>query len=184
MKKLTHLFAVLILSFAAFFFAFTPSVSAVPGDHITATITIGSGLSYTEPGEIRFDNLDRISSGGTTEYVSTGGNHIINLAMSFEKELMGYTFTAATVNGVNTPISAPAFQGDSYKITVPESDNYVINLTATKTGEAKYTIIWANPDVKDDIQDEDMSIQLSTLSIQRALLSTVTSMSKSPLAIK
>ncbi len=161
MKKLTHLFAALILSFAAFFLAFAPSASAAPGDHITAKITIGSGLSYTAPGTIQFDDLATISSGGTTEYISTGGNHIINFAMDFLYETQGYTFTAATVNGSTATLVAPTHVAgdDNYKITVPESDNYTINLTATKTGEAKYTIIWANPDVKDDIQDEDMLIK-------------------------
>lgn len=161
MKKLTHIIAALVLSFAAFFLTFTPIASAAPGDHITAKITINAGLSYTEPGTIQFDDLATISSGETTEYISTGGNHVINFAMDFLHEIQGYTFTAATVNGATVTLVAPTHVGgdDNYKITVPESDDYMINLTATKTGETKYTIIWANPDVKDEIHDEDMLIK-------------------------
>lgn len=162
MKKLQFAITTLFLGLLAFLLPFaSANVFAAPGDRISATITIGGGLSYTVPDTIQFDDLATISSGGTTEYVSTGGTHVINFAMDILYENQGYTFTSATVNGVNTPIVEPTHTGEdhNYKITVSEETSYTINLTATKTGQEKYTIIWANPDVVDDIQDEDMLIE-------------------------
>lgn len=161
MPKLKNLFAALVLSLASFLPFVGTDVSAVSGDHITARITINNGLDYTEPGVIYFDDLTPISSGETTEYESTGGTHTISFAMSFERELMGYTFTAATVNGVDATLIAPTHTGEDndYRVIVNEDTNYVINLTAERTGEERYTIIWANPDVKTEIHDKDMLIK-------------------------
>ena len=160
MKKIFSLFAGLVLSLVGIL-SFSAVVFAAPGDHITATITISNGLSYTEPGTIHFDSLAPISSGGTTEYISTGGQHTISVGMTFESELMGYVFTAATVNGSDATIVAPTHVDgdDDYHITVSEATSYTINLTAERSGPTKHTIIWANPDVKDDIRDEDMLIR-------------------------
>ncbi|MBR0415995.1 hypothetical protein IJI64_02410 [Candidatus Saccharibacteria bacterium] len=160
MKSFSKLVLAIFFSFASVFLSFSGLAHAAPGDHINAKITIGSGLSFTEPGTIQFDNLAAISSGQTTEYISTGSSHVINFAMSFEKELMGYTFTAATVNGTAVTITAPTHVGgdDNYRIAVSEDDHYVINLTAEKTGTVRHTIIWGNPDVKQDVA-EDMKIK-------------------------
>lgn len=160
MQSFKKILLATLFSFASIFLPLSSIAHAAPGDHINATITIDNGLSFTEPGTIQFDDLATISSGGSTEYISTGGNHTINFAMSFEKEQMGYTFTSVTVNGAATAITAPTHIGgdDNYRITVAEASSYVINLVAEKTGTARYTIIWANPDVQQDVA-EDMKIE-------------------------
>ncbi len=157
MKKVFRLLAGLILSLASAL-SLPVATFAATGDHINATITITDGSTLLDSNEpIQFDDLSPINNGGSTEYISTGGTHTISFSMSFEKVLEGYTFTAATVNGTETTVTNPT-EG-RYAVSVSEASSYTISLTSAKTGPSKHTIIWANPDVKDTIHDEDMLIR-------------------------
>lgn len=157
MKKLINLFTVLIISIVPFLSPLLQSNAyATVGDPTQSTITFVNGATFLVPNAISFDDHDQLANGDTVDYISTEGQHTISFGMTFEKELEGYTFTSATVNGAATALAGPT--AGRYSVSVPETANYQINLTAERTGSQKHTIIWANPDVKDVIIDPDMLI--------------------------
>lgn len=159
MKKIVTTFMALVLSFAGFFLPISKTDVSAIGEAIGATVTITNGLNYLVPDTIHFDDI-AITSGTEFSYLTTGGAHTLSFAIDFEYELQGYSVASATVNDSAAGVVGPA--DGQFRISLselPNGSNYNVNLNIVKAGETKYTIIWANPDVKDDIQDEDMLIK-------------------------
>ena len=157
MKKLSRFLAALFFGVASFALPILKSSPAFAeaGDPVSSTITIASGQQYLE-GNIEFDEHQLPSTGGTVNYDSTLGNHVIKFGFGIEySTLFGYTLDAVTVNGTDTPFTS--LGEDRYSITVSEQATYALGFTLSGGAET-YTIIWANPGAT-DIDDEDALIQ-------------------------
>ncbi len=158
MKKIFNLVLALMLSLASIFLPVTQAnVLAAPGDPKSTTLTITSGIQYTEggTGHMEFDGTHQLDSGGTVNYPSTEGTHTVKFFFSFEYEQQGYSVSDVTVNGTSVAF-APGGLG-SYVFNVGEDASYDIGIAVEHTGPNKYTIIWGNPGA--DVQEEDMKIK-------------------------
>ena len=161
MKKIINILAALVLSLVNFLpFAQTNVFAA--GEPKSTTVTIVDGINYTTdeqgPMPLVLDGEHQIQSGGTFHYLSNdSGEHTLVFSIAYEF-VLGYDLTDVKLDGTSVP--ATSLGEGRYSITIGEAASYNLGIfMEPKSGPTMHTVIWANPDVKDEIEDEDMLIR-------------------------
>ncbi|MBR5620943.1 hypothetical protein IKW75_00430 [Candidatus Saccharibacteria bacterium] len=164
MKKLTNLIAAFVLSIAGILLPLAQAnVFAAPGDPKDTTVTVTNGIDYiTDQGELLdfiLDGTHQAKSGEAFHYLSNeSGEHTLSFGIAFEY-VLGYDLTDVKLNGTSVAFTPIDETGHS-TITIGEDTSYTLGIyMEPKSGPTMHTVIWANPDVKDDIQDKDMIIK-------------------------